>query len=317
MYTHQATRWTQFITPLGGIIALTCFFLPWVTTVSNFRDGSGYQFTQSGFEFSMFDPTVFIAGVMIVGVGLYMVIRRTPWKFRVPVLMSSGIGLAILLAEQLELTRMNRILDHRNYAIELGFWGTFVGLIIAALGTFLIRTEMEKARSKDSVEVKQLWFIVLAGGIIALFGIFMPWKGQDFPSHRSIETGFSLMNHDPLIIFVCVATVIVLVGSFYTLVSGNLRRLRVAVLVSIGIGLGILFAYSWDFPAPEIYSQKILGKSFPETLRRSIHFGFYLTVLGYVIAAFGMLCSWDWDVLNEEKNRNKQVEVPTESGGQE
>lgn len=310
MSTHQANRYTQFITPLGGIIALTCFFLPWVTTVDNFRDGSGFQFTQSGFEFSMFNPTVFITSVMIVGVGLYMVIRRTPWKSRVPVLMSSGIGLAILLAEQLEHTRMNRISDHWNYAIELGFWGTFAGLIIAALGTFLIRTEMEKARSKDSIEVKQLWFIVQAGGIIALFGIFMPWKGwRSIPGHSFMKTGFSLMNQDPLIIFVFVATLIVLGGSLYTLVSGNLRRLREVVLVGIGIGLGILFAYSWDFSALDIYSRKILGKSVPETLRRSIHFGFYLTILGYVIAAFGILCSWDWGLLNQEKNKNEQVEV--------
>ena len=115
MNTYQANRYTQFITPLGGIIALICFFLPWVTMVNNFRDGSGSQFTQSGFELSMFNPTVFIASVMIVGVGLYMVIRRTPWKSRAPVLMSSGIGLAMLLAEQLEHTRMNRIFDHWNY----------------------------------------------------------------------------------------------------------------------------------------------------------------------------------------------------------
>ena len=315
MHTYQVNRYTQFITPLGGIIALTCFCLPWVTTVNNYGygDGSSFQFTQSGFGFSMFNPTVFIASVMIVGVGLYMVIRRTPWKSRVPVLMSSGIGLAILLTEQLEHTRMNRIFDHTNYAIELGFWGTFAGLIIAALGTFLIRTEMEKTHSKDSVEVKRLWFIVLAGGIIALFGIFMPWKGfGSIPGHSLMKTGFRLMNQDPLIIFVFVAGVIVLVGSVYTLVSGNLRRLRVAVLVSIGIGLGILFAYSWDISALEIYSQKILGKPFPETLRRSIHFGFYLTSLGYVIAAFGVLCSWD--VFDQEENKDEQVEVPTESG---
>lgn len=304
MDTHQATRWTQFITPLGGIVALICFFFPWVTTVENFKDGSGFQFTQSGFEFSMLNPIVFIASVMIVGVGLYMVIRRTPWKSRVPVLMSSGIGLSILLAELLEHTRVNRIFDHTNYAIELGFWGTFAGIIIAALGTFLIRTEMKKARSKNSVEVKRLWFIVHAGGIIALFGMFMPWKGLiSIPGHSFTKTGFSLMNQDPLVIFVFVATVIVLVGSFYTLVSGNLRRLREVVLVSIGSGLGILFAYSWDISALEIYSQKILGKPFPETLRRSIHFGFYLTSLGYVISAFGMLCSWD--VLEQEKNTSQ------------
>ncbi|RKU11804.1 hypothetical protein C6503_18300 [Candidatus Poribacteria bacterium] len=310
MSIHQVNRYTQFITPLGGIIVLICFFLPWETTVNNYRDGSSFQFTQSGFEFSMFNPTVFIASVMIVGVGLYMVIRRTPWKSRVPVLMSSGIGLAMLLAEQLEHIRANRILDHMNSTIELGFWGTVAGLIIAALGTFLIRTEMEKARSKDPVEVKRLWFIVHAGGIIALFGIFMPWKGiGSIPGHSLMETGFRLMNWDLLILFVFAATVIVLVGSFYTLVSGNLRRLREVVLVSIGIGLGILFVYAWNISALEIYTAKISGKPVPETLRRSIHFGFYLTILGYVVSAFGMLCSWDWGVLNQEKNKNEQVEV--------
>ena len=307
MNTHQANRYTQFITLLGGIIALTCFFLPWRTTVNNSRNGSNFQFTQSGFEFFVFDPTVFIASVMIVGVGLYMVIRRTPWKSRVPVLMSSGIGFAILLAELLGHTKINRVFDHQNSTIELGFWGTVAGLIIAALGTFLIRTEMEKARSKDSVEVKRLWFIVHAGGIIALFGIFMPWKRFGPIGHSFMQTGFSLMDWYPLIIFVFVATVIVLVGSFYTLVSGNLRRLRVAVLVSIGIGLGILFSYHWDFTALEFYRQETLGKPIPETVRRSIHFGFYCTTLGYVIAAFGMLCSWD--VFDQENNKDVQVEV--------
>ena len=307
MNTHQANRYTQFITPLGGIIALICFFFPWCTTTNNFRDESGFQFTQSGFVFSVFTPTVFIASVMIVGVGLYMVIRRTPWKSSVPVLISSGIGLAILLAKQLNHTKLNRTFDHVNSAIELGFWGTFAGLIIAALGTFLIRTEREKARSKDSVDVKQLWFIIHAGGIIALFGIFMPWKGLSSPGHSFMETGFSLMDRYPLIIFVFVASVIVLVGSFYTLVSGNLRRLRGVVLVSIGIGLGILFAYYWDFYALEIYTPEIrLRNSANEMFRRSISFGFYLTILGYVVSAFGMFCGAD--VLDEENNKDEQVE---------
>lgn len=312
MNAHQANRYTQFITPLGGIIALICFFFPWRTTVrTGLREGSGFQFTQSGFGFFVFNPTVFIASVMIVGVGLYMVIRRTPWKSSVPVLISSGVGLAILLAKQLNHTKLNRTFDHVNSTIELGFWGTFAGLIIAALGTFLIRAEMEKARSKDSVDVKQLWFIIHAGGIIALFGIFMPWVDTSFiPGHSLMNTGFSLMNWYPLIMFAFVATVIVLVGSLYTLVSGNLRRLRGVVLVSIGIGLWILFAYYWDFYALEIYRPKILGKSPKspnETLGRSISFGFYLTILGYIVSAFGMFCGWD--VLDQEKNKDEQVEV--------
>ena len=305
MNTHQANRYTQFITPLGGIIALICFFFPWFTKTRNLRDESGFQVTQPDFVFSV-NPTVFIASVMIVGVGLYMVIRRTPWKSSVLVLISSGVGLAILLAKQLQHTRINRTFDHSNYSTELGFWGTFAGLIIAALGTFLIRTEMEKARSKDSLEVKQLWFIINAGGIIALFGIFMPWVDTGFiPGHSLMKTGFSLMNWYPLIMFAFVATVIVLVGSFYTLVSGNLGRLRGVVLVSIGIGLWILFHYYWDFYALEIFSQKFRPSK--PGFGRSISFGFYLTILGYVVSAFGMFCSWD--VLDQEKNKGEQVEV--------
>ena len=315
MNAHQANRYTQFITPLGGIIALICFFFPWRTMVrTGLGEGSGFQHTQSGFGFFVYNPTVFIASVMIVGVGLYMVIRRTPWKSSVPVLISSGIGLAILLAEQLQHTKQNRTFDHWNSAIELGFWGACAGLIIAALGTFLIRAEMEKARSKDSVDVKQLWFIIHAGGIIALFGIFMPWKDlSTIPGHSIMRTGFSLMDWYPLIIFAFVATVIVLVGSLYTLVSGNLRRLRGVVLVSIGIGLGILFAYYWDFFALEIYRPKILRTSPNEMLGRlgrSISFGFYLTILGYVVSAFGMFCGWD--VLDQEKNKDEPVEVTAE-----
>ena len=333
MDTHQATRWTQFITPLGGIIALIYFFRPWFTTVNNLRGGS---YRLSGFEYCLFNPTVFIAIVMIVSVGLYMVIRRTPWKSRVPVLMSSGIGLAILLAEHLKRTRINRFFDDKTttelgetYTTELFFWGTVAGLIIAALGTFLIRTEMEKTRPKDSVNVKRLWLIVHAGGILALFGIiFMPWTrykrgghiGYNFMEidfllgYNFMEIDFFFMEQNPLIIFLFVATVMVLVGSFYTLVSGNLRRLRVAVLVSIGIGLGILFVYYWDFyAAPGIYIPKIrLRESASKMLGRSISFGFYLTILGYIVSAFGMLCSWD--VFDQEENKDEQVEVPTESG---
>ena len=302
MDTHQTTRYTQFITPLGGIIALTYFFRPWFTTVDNLRGGS---YTMSGFEYFVFDPTVFIASAVLVGVGIYMVIRRTPWKSKIPVLISSGIGLAILFAALLDHTRMIRIPEHRDSAIELGFWGTVAGLIIAALGTFLIRTEMEKARPKDSVDVKRLWFIVQAGAIIALFGIiFVPWtrwKRGGHIGYSFMEINFIFFKHNPLIIFVFVATVIVLVGSFYTLMSGNLRRLRVAVLVSIGIGLGILFAYYWDFyAAPGIYIPKIqLRESASKMLGRSISYGFYVTILGYAVSTFGMFCSWD--IFDQEK----------------
>ena len=197
MNTHQANRYTQFITPLGGIIALTCFFFPWKTMVTNFSNAqSNFQLTQSGFRLFLpvsdlipihatFIAVAFIASVVIVGVSLYMVIHRTPWKSSVPVLISSGIGLAVLFAEQRRYTRISQYLDHSTYAIELGFWGTAAGLAIAAFGILLLRTEKEKEHSQDSVEVKRLWFIVHAGGIIALLGIFMPWEFMLLGNRRS------------------------------------------------------------------------------------------------------------------------------------
>ena len=78
MSTHPANRYTQFITPLGGIIALSCFSLPWHTEIN-------FSSTRLGFQYLLvpratFIAIVFMASVMIVGVSLYMVIRRTLWK---------------------------------------------------------------------------------------------------------------------------------------------------------------------------------------------------------------------------------------------
>ena len=57
MDTHRANRYTQFITPIGGIIALTCFFLPWVERGPPFmptidKDGR-HTFIESGIDFSL------------------------------------------------------------------------------------------------------------------------------------------------------------------------------------------------------------------------------------------------------------------------
>lgn len=306
-----ATRWTQFITPLGGIIAIACFFLPWVTRVDNFGNArSGFQFTRSGFRFfesplgpyAAFNAAVFIASVVIVCVSLYMIVRRTPWKSRVPVLMSSGIGLAILLADQLKYTRMNRILDHSNYAIELGFWGAAVGLGIAAFGILLLRTKKENGHAKDYIDVKQLWFVVHAGGIVAFFCFSMPWEG--IGTLRG-ESGFQLMNREPLFTTALIANVIIILGSSYTLASGNLRRLRVVVLVSIGIGLGVLLCYCVDFYIREIWMQNILRKRDVERPGRFMSFGFWGTILGFISAAVGMF-------LIKRKCNYKQVEGTAE-----
>ena len=133
MYTHQATRWTQFITPLGGIIALTCFFLPWVEI-----DAEGRRtFIMSGVDFFRLDfldldafhiAVAFIASAVIISLSLYMVIRRTPWKSRVPILMSAGIGLPHVLTDYFYRVTMSQFTGVSNYSTQLSFSGSVIGL---------------------------------------------------------------------------------------------------------------------------------------------------------------------------------------------
>ena len=318
MNTHQANRYTQFITPLGGITALTCFFLPWIDRGAPFlptidKDGrltssmSGVDFFLTKFfgRDAFLIAVVFIASVVIVGLSLYMIIRRTPWKSRVPILISGDIGLAILFAERLQYARMAQVIEYRNtYSIKLGFWGTAAGLAIAVIGILLIKAEEGKGHFKDSVKEKQHWFVVHAGGIIALFSFFMPWHGI---GTLSGSPGFQLTRMEPVLIIAFIVSIIILVGSFYTLASGNLRRLREVVLVSIGIGLGLILIYCVSLYIQEINLQNLLGERDTGRPKRSVKFGLWGTILGFIVAAVGIF-------LTRRKNRDTQVEVPAESG---
>ena len=318
MNTHQANRYTQFITPLGGIIALACFFLPWIDRGAPFlptidKDGR-FTSSRSGVDFFLTQflgqkafliAVAFIASVVIVGLSLYMITRRTPWKSRVPILISGDIGLAILFAERLHYARMTQIIEYSStYSIKLGFWGTAAGFAIAVIGILLIKAEEGKGHFKDSVEEKQHWFVVHAGGIIAFFCFLMHW--HEIGTLRG-SPGFQLTQTEPVLIITFIVSIIILVGSFYTLASGNLRRLREMVLVSIGIGLGLILTYCVNFYIEEINLQNILGESGTGKYKRSVKFGLWGTILGFIVAAVGMF-------LTRRKNRDPQVEVPAESG---
>ena len=86
--------------------------------------------------------------------------------------------------------------------------------------------------------------------------------------------------------------IIILVGSFYTLASGDFRRLRILILVSIGIGLGILLSYCAGF---------YVGIKAPI---HSVKFGLWGTILGFIVAAVGMF-------LTTRKNRAGKTTRPS------
>lgn len=294
MYAHPATRWTQFITPLGGIVALICFFMPWVGTgraVSSFRKlGVNLFLTEHPVPKAAFIAVAFIASVVIVGLSIYTIIRRKPWKCKVLTLISSSIGLLNLLSVYLMYVKIYQNSDIGNYSGKFGFWGTVIGFVIAVIGALLIRSDDQENPSKVSVEEKQFWFVVHAGGIVALFCFFMPWEGI---GPLIGQSGFSLMNEEFVVTIAFITSIITLVGSFYTLASGDFRRLRVVVLMSIGIGLGILLSYCVNF---------YVGT---EAIVFSVKFGLWGTILGFMIAAVGMF-------LIKRKRTYKQVEGTAE-----
>ena len=84
-----------------------------------------------------------IASATIVGASFYMLIRGTLWKARVPVLVSIGIGIGVLLAHYVDYFNMlNNIkrmeIEVSANTLEFGLWGAVLGFVVAAAGVFLI-----------------------------------------------------------------------------------------------------------------------------------------------------------------------------------
>ena len=311
MDTHQATRYTQFIMPLGGIIALTCFFLPWMEI-----DAEGRRtFIMSGVDFFRLDfldldafhiAVAFIASAVIISLSLYMVIRRTPWKSRVPILMSAGIGLPHVLTDYFFRVTMSQFPGFSNYSTQLGFWGTVIGFVVTVIGVFLIRRKDANGTAEVSVEARQPWSIIHAGGILALVCVLMPWGGIGAPTGRS---GFSVMSRHPLIMFVFVASMVTVGISFYALAREPHWRLRAPVFVSVGIGLGILLSYCVNSYVQEIQMQNSLPRS-ETTKYYSIKFGFWGTAIGYVIAAVGMSLIRAKNTKNRLRSTSNSIDAP-------
>lgn len=284
---NRANRYIQFITPLGGIFALTCFFMPWLQIdVRVDKTTSGFGLLQDRVLLAI----AFAASLVVICVSLYMVIRRTPWKSKVPILMSTGIGLAVLWPEYINCMRMNQEIP---LAVKFGFWGAVVGFVVATVGAFLTRTKSEEQSRVSVEEEEQLWSIVHIGGIFALICFFIPWEeigaGIAF-------SGIDLARRDPLITIALIASATIVGASFYMLVRGTLWKARVPVLVSIGIGIGVLLAHYVDY----FNMLNNIKRMEIEVSANTLEFGLWGAVLGFVVAAAGVF-------LISRKNTHRQV----------
>jgi len=91
-------RHSPFLILGGGGFTIFCFFIPWLeldmTSISSFTD------TFSGFSLAMWGllgTIAFIAASAVIGISIYMLKQQTPWKFRIPVLLSSSTGFLCVL----------------------------------------------------------------------------------------------------------------------------------------------------------------------------------------------------------------------------
>ena len=270
MNTHQANRYTQFITPLGGIIALTCFFLPWMELVRTTTTISGFTWIKS-------NPLIgvsLIANLAIVGLSFYMIIRNTSWRSKVLIFIISGIGIAVLLQVSLGLKKLAQMIEITD---EFGLWGTIIGFAIAAVGVFLTRAEEVEERSEIFVDERYAWFIAHAAGIGALACFFIPWK-------QSIS-GFDLAKWNPIITTALIASVAIVVVNLYMLQRGTLWKSKVPVLVSSGIGFGVVFCYYIDY----FNALNTLRKTGTELGPiDTLGFGLWGTLIGFIVTAVGM-----------------------------
>ena len=90
-------RHSLFLILGGGGFTILCFFMPWIkfdlTSIASFTD------TYSGFSLAMrglLGLIAVIAALVTTG-SIYILKPQTPWKSRIPVLLSSSIGFLCVL----------------------------------------------------------------------------------------------------------------------------------------------------------------------------------------------------------------------------
>lgn len=145
---------------VGGGIAFLCFFLPWMKLdmsamgMNEMLPGLDATLNISGYRFALGDlnfiTLAFIASITILGVCIYMLNQKTPWKSRTIVLISSGIGvlgiLFTLISVLQGLSDGMRVVKgvwestghdvdpSKFFKLQIGGFGAVVGFVIAFIG---------------------------------------------------------------------------------------------------------------------------------------------------------------------------------------
>ena len=150
-------RHSLFLILGGGGFTILCFFMPWIkfdlTSIASFTD------TYSGFSLAMrglLGLIAVIAALVTTG-SIYILKPQTPWKSRIPVLLSSSIGFLCVLGV-LRLAPLH--IPEETYQF-----------IAVALGTHWAQVDAEmKTQLTDLINLQFGGFGAAIGFIVAFIG---------------------------------------------------------------------------------------------------------------------------------------------------
>lgn len=158
---------------IGGSISLICFFLPWfkfdmaalaLDPMYSNIDGpiyiSGFRYVMHG---ATFEVLTFLAILTILGVCIYMIKQKTPWKSKIAVLISSSygciyvsIGLIVsiiadihIASKKFEFAPPGANLD-KFASLQFGVFGVIIGFVLAFVGAWNIPKENQFNKNNET-----------------------------------------------------------------------------------------------------------------------------------------------------------------------
>ena len=134
-------QYSLYITLIGGILAFLSFSMPWVE-----NDGyAGIKYVHEG----EFCPTiVFIASLIVIVIGIYMLTQQTPRKSRKLIFISSSIGIGCALLLML-FVAPESFMRGNNRADMYGIFVTNIGFMLALIGVCSMPKSGNNSKSKD------------------------------------------------------------------------------------------------------------------------------------------------------------------------
>ena len=134
-------QYSRYITLIGGILAFLSFSMPWV-------EGDSYGGIEYVHEAEFFPTIVFIASLIVIVIGIYMLTQQTPRKSRKLIFISSSIGIGCALLLML-FVAPESFMRGNNRADMYGIFVTNIGFMLALIGVCSMPKSGNNSKSKD------------------------------------------------------------------------------------------------------------------------------------------------------------------------